>query len=610
MKIHFAFISLALFVFANAAAQQKNTSLHIFYVPGIAEIYGRSYDGEAGMPIQLASLEHYIYYKPVAENMGNLPGKDTLVYNYKFDFDAIGQGFYFLVLNDDKYGVGIDEYPLHRLWLGKGSHQLDMYSVIEDINGLKDKYPSAYKDNHRIYYKGIYEKENRFLDQYSKSAISVEKVLYRYVQERYTNYYDTAEADTKKRSIELSRQYIAMKDSLFKAIDSLAGQLDISYKRDLLSGNAEFDKVMQPEMRSIKLFQQMSYCTYYLSAFANLQTPDKDRVIAMAAAIRKEADALRLPLSCEAYRNASFGYVNAVMNAARDTTAYPSYNQTYHQMITEVIDREYAGQPEMAEYLTASSVGFITKYMSFDSTAFARNAFEQFKNQYPSSLYTATLEMELKSKEDKFRKKLDADIAAGIYNSSTATDSVKETIAETVSVTATAIDALSAFTPPRLLNESSGKPAKCWGLNLFTAANKTVQLKNLKGKNIAVKAMSELPVSRDLAYYQFLEKKFPAITFVYIFCSAPDLSAQKLLQSFGIKGRCLFLRSKGQDCATATETEWYDSIYFPYWQFINSGGLLMHTYQLDNVEDLMKELMQHKPFTDPATKDAKAKNKN
>lgn len=73
-----------------------------------------------------------------------------------------------------------------------------MYAVTEDINGLKDKYPGAYKDNHRIYYKGIYEKGNRFLDQYSKYAISVEKILYRYVQEQYTNYYDTAEADTKK----------------------------------------------------------------------------------------------------------------------------------------------------------------------------------------------------------------------------------------------------------------------------------------------------------------------------------------------------------------------------------------------------------------------------
>lgn len=62
MKKYFALISLALIVFTNAAAQQKNISLHIFYIPGIAEIYGQSYDGETGMPVQLASLENYIYF--------------------------------------------------------------------------------------------------------------------------------------------------------------------------------------------------------------------------------------------------------------------------------------------------------------------------------------------------------------------------------------------------------------------------------------------------------------------------------------------------------------------------------------------------------------------
>jgi hypothetical protein len=577
-------------MFCSAAvAQPNNTSVHILYVPGIAEIYGRNYSGDLSMAVQLSTLENYILYKPVSENFASLPQKEAIVFKSDFNFIAEKPALYYLLINN-KYGEFGYEFPMRQLWLGKGSHQLDIYAVTENPEDLKETNTFFLHDHYRLYYEGEYEKENKFLAQYTGASISSEKIFQRYTQERYKNYYDTTDVDTRKRNTETAGDFIAARDSIFNAIDSLAENLNLLYKKDLLNLNTAFDKIMQPELASLKNALKITYCSYYLTAFGYLQTPDKDKIAALATKLLKETELLKLPLSCQGYRNTAFSYVNAIMNAAlTDTIAFASYNNNYHTMISGAIDRVYKRQPEMAEYLHAAAVDFFTKYLSYDSATIARKGFEDFKKMYPGSLYNPGLAAELNKKEEKFKLKQQKDSMESNTDAALA-DTV--TAAEQVTID----PAMAAFTPPRQLNGKTGKAVNFWNEDLFTAAGKPVQLKKLKGKKIAIKALPEVPVSRDLAYFQYLEKKFPVIAFVYIFSSSADPAVLKLFQSFNLKGQCLFTKKTNDN--SPADNKWNENIYYPYWQFINSKGMLLHVFQLDNIENLMSDLMQNKPFSD------------
>jgi hypothetical protein len=296
-------------------AQQKNASLHILYVPGIPDLYIRSYDREnpIAQKIELASFENYISYQPVAQNIQPAPVKGALVYRYDFDISVAKPALYYLLVNiSNKYpGLGY-EYPVRRIWLGQGSQQIDMYSVVENEKDLADEYAYTQQNKYHFYYEGVYEKENKFLQQLFQSSVDMEKKYLLMIEGRYKNYNDTSYADTQQRILEMANKFAGSRGDLFNYIDSVSAQLYISYKNYFPKPTIDFDKVMQPELASFANSLKMGYCTYFLSAFNGIQTTLKNEVIGIAASIRKEMDGMPIQLTSETYRNTYFSYVYAM----------------------------------------------------------------------------------------------------------------------------------------------------------------------------------------------------------------------------------------------------------------------------------------------------------
>lgn len=580
---------LSLFFFF-AKAQQKNTKLHIFYAPGIADIYSR-YGSELKIfkTFQLSTLENYLQYQPVAQSITVAASKEAMVSNTDVDFYTDKPSLYYLLINTNNKYAGVDyENPVHWLWLGKGRHQIDVYSVTESEKELNNEGDYLPKNNYRFYYEGIYEKENKFLLQYIKAGFEMEKKLQLMAQERYKNYYDSSDAEKNKRVIDMANRYAAVRDTFFNSIDSCTAQLNAVYKNYFPKLNADFDKVMEPELRSFGNAFKMYYCTSFLSAFNNVQTVHKTEIVKIAESIRKQMDGLPLQLSCESYRNTYFGYVNAMMWAGRiDTVPFANHNQVFYESISPIISRQFVDRPKLAEYLHAASVYFMVNFMSYEATTISRIGFQHFQIQYPTSVYNSTLETVLFKKEEELKKK-DGDISK-VYGDTATADSTAASVADTLPVEEVTLEA-TAITPPKIPNDIDDKEVKFWNLNLYTAHNKVVKLKNLKGKRIAVKALCSLPESRDMAYFQYLEKKFPALVFVYIFKMEPNPAALKLFQSFNLKGQCLFMKTALKDDKSIGL--WSDEIYYPYWQFINAKGRIKHIYQLDNVEKLISQWIE------------------
>jgi hypothetical protein len=61
--------------------------------------------------------------------------------------------------------------------------------------------------------------------------------------------------------------------------------------------------------------------------------------------------------------------------------------------------------------------------------------------------------------------------------------------------------------------------------------------------------------------------------------------------------QCLFMKKSAD---TIADDKWYDTIFFPYWQFININGQIMHVYELDRIEILLNELVLNKKLNDAA----------
>lgn len=586
--------SLSIF-FLCAKAQQKNTTLHIFYVPGFVEIYQKNDDKvfKIDKKFRLASLENYLFYNPIAENTAPLPLPEEMVYNFKYNLQTSKPGLYYLLSNTHyKYAGTEYEYPAHWLWLGEGSQQIDLYSVVINEADLKNENSYYSKNHYRFYFEGLYEKQNKFLQQYTSAMASIEAKFQTMAQQKYTNYYDSSDEYKKKMQIELAGLYAAKKDTFFKSIDSVSIELNKLYKSYFIKVDADFDKVIKPELLTFANALKMYYCTYFISTFNDVQTIYTTEMVKIATAILKEMDALPLQLSSENYRNTYFSYVNAMMWAGKTDTIRPSTsNQVYFESIAPIISHEFGNRPVLQEYLFAATVYFMINYMSYEAATIARSGYGHFIKQYPASVYNTLLERAISKKEEKLKMK-DEDISK--VNSDT-TELTPAPVADTIPEDEVVLEA-PAFIPPKIPNDINDNEVKFWNLNLYTAYNKVVKLRNLKGKRIAVKALIYLPESRDLAYFQYLEKKFPALVFVYIFETVPNPAALKLFKSFNLKGQCLFMKTILKD--DKNTGLWNDEIYYPYWQFINTKGRIKHIYQLDNVEKLISQWLKNKPLYD------------
>ncbi len=583
-------------------AQSGNVRLRIRYVPGIADIYANSYgDKKTKLAdvLQLATLENYFDYSSIeAQTPGNVSEK-ALIFEYRFQFKTSQPRVHYLMSKArDPFQ---ENDPLGLLWLGEGSHELDVYSVVENEESLNDK---NYRPQYRLYYEGKYCNENHFLEQYAQASRKHQNEYQQLFNEIYNTYgvSDSSEVFRQELADKLTQRQAAY----FASVDSTAQRLNALYKNSFPKPNPAFNAFVKPELQFFGSTFKLYFLVNLLAARNALGFghPQPASVIQAANRIIAELDKQPVQLASSNYRNF---YLTSVFlknwEQAKDVRQQTSSNTDFSYTdfiytLEEIVGRDFKSRATLREYLRAAIVDYCLVYLSYEDTEIANMALAEFAGKYPKNSYYTVLDKKLQQKEAELQANQKREKVYD-YNSldSTATTDV-----------APAIEAMVA--PP----EEQATEVKFWNYPLYDADSKIVKINNLRGKNLVIRALSSYDriEDRDLAYFRFLEKKYKKMQFLYVVLGSPVKENTRRHQSFKLSGKILYIQpvSAADTVPVLTEEEiksappppkvissmnetWYEWLQSPYWHLINKQGFMQRIYTSENLdEDSLQKWLQ------------------